>query len=79
MTGNGDNAAAVKNYHAWWDSIAKMGVLGFDRRPTHVAIPALNNINRIHLIHRALERAGFKPAELEKIMGRNWIRGLRQA
>jgi membrane dipeptidase len=75
----GDNAAAVKNYLAWWDSIAKMGVLGFDRRPAHVAIPALNNINRVPLIHQALEKAGFKPAELEKIMGRNWIRALTEA
>ena len=75
----GDNAAAVKNYHAWWDSIAKMGVLGFDRKPEHVAIPALNNINRVPLIHHALEKAGFKPAELEKITGRNWIRVLTQS
>ena len=74
----GDNAAAVKNYLAWWDSVAKMGVLGFDRKPEHVAIPALNNINRIPLIHQALEKAGFKPAELEKIMGRNWIRVLNE-
>lgn len=75
----GDNAKAVKNYFAWWDSIAKMGVLGFDRRPEHVAIPELNNIDRMHTIHRALEKAGFKPAELEKIMGGNWIRVLSGA
>ena len=74
----GDNAVAVRNYHGWWESIGKMGVLGFDRRPTHVAIPDLNNINRVPLIHNALEKAGFKPAELEKIMGRNWIRVLSQ-
>jgi len=75
----GDNAAAVKNYLPWWDSIARMGVLGFDRRPTHVAVPQLNNINRVPLINQALEKAGFKPAELEKIMGRNWIRVLADA
>ena len=72
----GDNAKAVKNYLAWWDSIAKMGVLGFDRRPEHVAIPELNNISRVSLIHQALEKAGFKPNQLEKIMGGNWIRVL---
>lgn len=72
----GNNAKAVKNYFAWWDSIAKMGVLGFDRRPEHVAIPELNNIDRMNTIHRALETAGFKPGELEKIMGGNWIRVL---
>ena len=72
----GDNAKAVKNYLAWWDSIAKIGVLGFDRRPEHVAIPELNNIDRMHAIHHALEKAGFKPSELEKIMGGNWIRVL---
>ena len=74
----GNNAAAVKNYLPWWDSIAKMGVLGFDRRPEHVAIPSLNNINRVPLIHQALEKAGFRPSELEKIMGRNWIRVLSE-
>jgi len=72
----GNNAEAVKNYLVWWDSIAKMGVLGFDRRPEHVAIPELNNINRVEKIFQALDAAGFKSAELEKIMGRNWIRVL---
>lgn len=72
----GNNAEAVKNYFAWWDSIAKMGVLGFDRRPAHVAIPELNNIDRVNTIHRALEKSGFKTHELEKIMGGNWIRVL---
>ena len=76
IAANGDNSTAVKHYLPWWDSIAKMGVLGFDREPRHVAIPQLNNINRVPLIHQALEKAGFKPAELEKIMGRNWIRVL---
>lgn len=72
----GNNAEAVKNYFAWWDSITKMGVLGFDHRPTHVAIPELNNINRVNLIHQALEKSGFKSHELEKIMGGNWKRVL---
>jgi len=76
IAAKGDNAAAVKNYLYWWDSIAGLGVLGFDKRPTHVAIPELNNIRRIHLIHEALERGGFKAGEIEKIMGGNWIRVL---
>ena len=75
----GDNAKAVKNYLAWWESVRKMGVLGFDRHPEHVAIPELNNIYRMHTIHHALEKGGFKPAELEKIMGGNWIRVLSGA
>ena len=72
----GDNAKAVKNYLAWWDSIAKMGVLGFERRPEHVAIPELNNIGRAQRIFEVLDRSGFKSTELEKIMGGNWIRVL---
>ncbi len=72
----GDNAVAVKNYWPWWDSIAKLGILGFDKRPGHVAIPELNNIARIQTIHDALASAKFKSAEIEKIMGANWIRVL---
>lgn len=73
---NGDNAVAVKGYLPWWESVAKLGVLGFDRRPSHVAIPALNSIARIHTIHTALVSSKFKPAEIEKILGANWIRVL---
>ncbi|HUR97763.1 MAG TPA: membrane dipeptidase, partial [Pyrinomonadaceae bacterium] len=73
----GDNAAAVKNYLGWWNSIAKMGgILGFDKQPQHVAIPELNNIDRIRTIRAALEKEKFKSSEIEKIMGRNWIRVL---
>lgn len=72
----GDNAEAVKSYLYWWNSIAASGVLGFDQRPAHVAIPELNNIRRIHLIREALEKGGFKSREVEKIMGGNWIRVL---
>jgi membrane dipeptidase len=76
IAAKGDNAVAVKDYWPWWDSVAKLGVLGFDQRPTHVAIPELNNIARIHIIHNALVSAKFKSAEIEKIMGSNWIRVL---
>jgi len=72
-----DNAKAIGNYHEWWDSVAKAGVLGFDKRPTHAVIPELNNVRRMFLIHRALERAGFASREVEKIMGGNWIRVLK--
>ena len=72
-----DNAKIIGNYYPWWDSVAKVGVLGFDKRPTHAVIPELNNVRRMFLIHRALELAGFTPRELEKIMGGNWIRVLK--
>ena len=71
-----DNAVAVKNYYPWWDSMAKSGILGFDRKPQHVAVPELNNINRFQILHSALKKSGFKTAELEKILGGNWIRVL---
>jgi membrane dipeptidase len=74
-----DNAKAVEGYYRWWDDVAKQGVLGFDRRPSHVVIPDLNNLRRMFLIHEALERAGFKTAEVEKIMGGNWIRVLTES
>ena len=74
-TAKGDNAEAVKNYLQWWNSIASLGgVLGFDKKPVHVAIPELNNIARIHTIRAALEKEKFKASEIEKIMGGNWIR-----
>ena len=72
-----DNAKIIGSYYPWWDSVAKAGVLGFDVRPTHAVIPELNNVRRMFLIHQALERAGFSPRELEKIMGGNWIRVLK--
>jgi membrane dipeptidase len=71
-----DNAKVIEGYSRWWDDVAKQGVLGFDRRPSHVVIPELNNLRRMFLIHEALDRAGFTPAEVEKIMGGNWIRVL---
>jgi membrane dipeptidase len=76
---NNNNATGIKNYLGWWDSVAKQGVLGFDKRPTHVIIPELNNIERMFTIHAALEKNGFKAAEIEKIMGGNWIRVLTES
>ena len=79
IAAKGNNAEAVKGYLPWWNSIAKLGVLGFDKRPSHVAIPELNNIRRIHTIHEALGKGGFKSREIEKIMGGNWIRVLTES
>lgn len=71
-----DNAKIIANYYPWWDSVSKQGVLGFEARPPHAVIPELNNVRRMFLIEQALEKNGVKPAEIEKIMGGNWIRVL---
>ena len=71
-----DNAKIISNYYAWWDSVARQGVMGFDQRPPHAVIPELNNVRRMFLIEEALRRSGFKTPEVEKIMGGNWIRVL---
>ena len=59
-------------------TIAKLGVLGFDQRLSHVAIPELNNIWRLHTIRAALEKGGFSSREVQKIMGGNWARVLAE-
>ncbi|MHB1311133.1 MAG: membrane dipeptidase [Gemmatimonadaceae bacterium] len=74
-----DNAKAVATYLEWWDDVARQGVLGFDRRPTHVVIPELNNPRRAFTIAEALDRAGFRTGEVEKIMGGNWTRVLTES
>ncbi len=78
IAANNNNAVAVQGYLPWWNSIAELGVLGFDRLPTHVAIPELNNIRRMHTIHEALRRGRFRSREIEKIVGGNWIRVLTE-
>ena len=56
-----------------------MGVLGFDTPiPQHSAIPEMNDIRRFFTIQAALEKHGHKSAEIEKIMGGNWVRILRE-
>lgn len=67
-----DNTEAVKAYFPWWEKQA--GVLGFDRLPRHCVIPELNNIRRLFTIQEALEKSGHSAAEVEKIMGGNWVR-----
>jgi membrane dipeptidase len=73
-----DNAKVIANYYPWWDSVAKQGVLGFGTRPRHVVIPELNNVRRMFHIQSALERQRFTSAQIEKIMGGNWIRALKE-
>ena len=58
---------------------ARLGILGFDQQPQHVAIPELNNVGRMYTIQATLERAGFSARETEKIMGGNWIRFLTES
>jgi membrane dipeptidase len=70
------NTKAVDGYRPWWNQYARIGVLGFDREPMHVAIPELNNIRRMYTIQATLEKARFSAREIEKIIGGNWIRFL---
>ena len=73
-----DNAKIISNYFAWWDSVNRQGVMGFDARPQHAVIPELNNVRRMFLLEAALRKSGFSSTEVEKIMGGNWIRVLKQ-
>ncbi len=72
-----DNAQIISNYYAWWDSVAKQGVMGFNTRPPHAVIPELNNVRRMYLLEEALRQRRFTQTEIEKIMGGNWVRVLR--
>jgi membrane dipeptidase len=71
-----DNAEGVKGYHPWWQSIQQRGVWGFEKLPTHVVIPELNDVRRFFTIQAALEQEKFTPGEIEKILGGNWMRVL---
>ena len=77
----GIDAAAIANDYTIAGELnaAKQGVFGFDRQPSHVVIPELNNVRRMFLIHEALAAGGFTPREVEKIMGGNWMRVLTEA
>lgn len=76
---NNDNAKGVQGYLPWWRQCAKEGVLGFKKDPQHVIIPELNHLRRMFTIQAALEKSKFKPTEIEKIMGGNWIRVLTES
>ena len=73
-----DNAKIISNYFAWWDSVKAQGVMGFDTRPTHAVIPELNNVRRMFLLEDALRKSGFTSSAIDKVMGGNWIRILKQ-
>jgi membrane dipeptidase len=73
-----DNAKIISNYFAWWDSVNAQGVMGFDVRPKHAVIPELNNVRRMFLLEDALRKSGFSSSDVEKVMGGNWIRVLKQ-
>lgn len=62
------------SYYEWWEQNRKRGIPGFGPLPQHAVIPEFNTIDRMALIHRALLRGGFRPAEADKIIGGNWTR-----
>lgn len=76
---NNDNAKGVLGYLPWWRQCAKEGVLGFEKDPQHVVIPELNHLRRMDTIHAALVKNKFTPTEIEKTLGGNWIRVLRES
>ena len=53
-------------------------MLGFGRRPTHVVIPELNNLERLASSHDAIRGAGFSASEADKVMDGNWLRVIEQ-
>ena len=75
---NNNNAEAVKLDFDWWKKQQAAGVMGFEELPEHSIIPELNNVRRLFTIQAALERKGHTSAEIEKIMGLNWVRVLTE-
>ncbi|MBP1767333.1 MAG: renal dipeptidase family protein [Candidatus Aminicenantes bacterium] len=75
---NNDNTEAIKLSLDWWKRQQAAGILGFEDLPRHSIIPELNNVRRLFTIQAALERKGHTSAEIEKIMGLNWVRVLTQ-
>jgi membrane dipeptidase len=75
---NNDNAEAVKLDIDWWKKQQAAGIMGFEELPKHAIIPELNNVRRLFTIQAALERKGHTSAEIEKVMGQNWVRVLTQ-
>lgn len=73
---NNDNAEGVKEYLPWWQAMREQSIAGFDWTPEHVVIPPLNNIGRMATIAAALDKAGFRSRDIDKIMGGNWRRVL---
>jgi len=75
---NNDNAEAVKLSLGWWKKQQAAGVMGFEELPKHSIIPELNNVRRLFTIQATLEKKGHSSAEIEKIMGLNWVRVLTE-
>jgi membrane dipeptidase len=69
-----DNAKGVEEYMEWWLALRRQGIPGFAWTPEHVVIPALNRIDRMSRIARALAASGFRSREIDAIMGGNWRR-----
>jgi len=73
-----DNKEGVKEYLEWWNAMRDKGIPGFENLPEHVVIPELNAIDRLSTIAAALERDGYSPAHVEKVMGGNLARVMRE-
>ncbi len=71
-----DNSLGVQEYLPWWKAMRDLGIPGFSSDPRHVVIPEFNNIDRLMLIERLLERARMPARVVDRIMGGNWIRVL---
>lgn len=77
LAGGNDNEKAIGTYRSWWQGVGETGVLGFDQPANHIVIPELNHIKRMRSIEYMLQQAKFTSSEIDKIMGLNWQRVLR--
>jgi len=50
----------------------------YTRRPAHVRVPELNEASRLLILADALSRKGFKETAIEKIIGGNFFRLLKE-
>ncbi|WP_225421199.1 membrane dipeptidase [Sphingomonas parva] len=71
-----DNREGVKEYLEWWLAMRALGIPGFEWTPEHVVVPELNTLDRMVKIRRALEADGFRPRDVDRIMGGNFARVL---
>ncbi|MFC1564254.1 membrane dipeptidase [candidate division KSB1 bacterium] len=69
---NNDNSKVAPLYHPWWKQ--HEGILGFEKLPEHVFIPDMNNVRRMFVIQKELEKRKYLTTDIEKIMGGNWVR-----
>ena len=56
-----------------------LGLPGAERYPAHVTIQELDGPNRMQVLTDALVRRGYKEAQIEKILGGNFVRVFREA